>query len=168
MQIEDRTNGKSLESKDRTDSCLVNKIMWKVSVSLKTMIVSLRLRSIANSNAKIFIIRMKIKIVSFLKDRKLDLRTIAIMIVHIFWKGLKFELVKSYRLLPYFSWPHIPKSDPANTLRIMLVADPQLPGYWNQPSSIFGSISRHDSDSYLARTYSQDRGPTDRKHDQPV
>ena len=73
-----------------------------------------------------------------------------------FWKDRTFfELVKSYRLLPYFSWPHIPKSDPANTLRIMLVADPQLPGYWNQPSSIFGSISRHDSDSYLARTYSQ-------------
>ena len=72
-----------------------------------------------------------------------------------FEKIVHFELVKSYRLLPYFSWPHIPKSDPANTLRIMLVADPQLPGYWNQPSSIFGSISRHDSDSYLARTYSQ-------------
>ena len=70
--------------------------------------------------------------------------------------------------MPYFSWPHIPKSDPANTLRIMLVADPQLPGYWNQPSSIFGSISRHDSDSYLARTYSQDRGGTDRIHDQSV
>ena len=61
----------------------------------------------------------------------------------------------SYKLLPLLSWPHIPKSDPANSIRLLLVADPQLPGYWNQPSSVFGSMARHDSDSYITRTYSQ-------------
>ena len=39
--------------------------------------------------------------------------------------------------------------------RLLLVADPQLPGYWNQPGSVLGTMSRRDSDSYIARTYSQ-------------
>jgi len=61
----------------------------------------------------------------------------------------------SYHLLPVFSWPHVPKSDPSTSIRLLLVADPQLPGYWNQPSSVLGSLSRHDSDSYISRTYNQ-------------
>jgi hypothetical protein len=36
------------------------------------------------------------------------------------------------------SWPAIPKSDDTNSVRMLLIADPQLQGYWNEPASVIG------------------------------
>lgn len=61
----------------------------------------------------------------------------------------------SYKLLSMVSWPAIPKSDNTNSVRMLLIADPQLQGYWNEPASVIGALTRSDVDHYISKTYHQ-------------
>lgn len=49
----------------------------------------------------------------------------------------------------YSLWP---KTEP-HEARILLVADPQIQGYRDEPQSLLGMITRWDSDRYLAKTF---------------
>lgn len=51
-------------------------------------------------------------------------------------------LIFLIQLLSFVSWPSIPKSENKNSVRLLLIADPQLQGYWNEPASIIGAATR--------------------------
>lgn len=53
-----------------------------------------------------------------------------------------------------FDWVSLPSSQLAvENIRILLVADPQIQGYNNEPAGIVGAITRWDSDRYLKKSF---------------
>ena len=51
-------------------------------------------------------------------------------------------------------WPTVKPGDKGSQVRILLVADPQIQGYRDEPAGLMGHIYRQDSDRYLSKGFS--------------
>jgi len=51
-----------------------------------------------------------------------------------------------------FDWISLP-SPSTDSIRLLLVADPQIQGYYYEPAGVIGAITRWDSDRYLGKSF---------------
>ncbi|KAK3091911.1 hypothetical protein FSP39_023647 [Pinctada imbricata] len=75
--------------------------------------------------------------------------SIAIVIITVIVNEYLIYIIQSQR------WPNIPVTDrdPDNVQVLLLVSDPQLQGYKDEPGFPFGAITRWDSDRFLSQTF---------------